>query len=140
MNQRLVRFKENKTLRSYFVNRIFVDSLGKTKAQIIDSVDTWPKQELAPQGLTLDQLRKNCRPFLRWAIDDFTFFSWNKSGQLILDPENVETCLLVDRLLQEPDVDMGDNAGEKEGTIVWAWKKGHLEELRKLGKKHLRRL
>ena len=53
MNQRLVRFKENKTLRSYFVNRIFVDSLGKTKAQIIDSVDTWPKQELAPEGLTV---------------------------------------------------------------------------------------
>ena len=143
MNQRLIRFSRGpNTRRSYFVNNFLVKNLGKTKVQIKAASDTWPELIDHPKhgtitlaGLLLKEGQR-FEQLLGWATDDFTFFSWNKSGQLILGPDNVETCLLVDRLLQAK-VGWGDNQGRKPETVVWAWKKGGLGELRKLGARHL---
>ena len=143
MNQRLIRFSAGPwSRRSYFVNNFLVRNLGKTKVQMRQAVFTWPEMIGHQKHGTVtlaDLLSKPGQSFedmLGWATDDFTFFSWNKSGQLILGPDNVEICLLIDRLL-EAGVNWGDNQGRKHGTIVWAWKKGGLAELRKLGARHL---
>ncbi len=143
MNQRLVRFSAGpNSRRSYFVNNFLVRNLGKKKVQINQAVYTWPelidhpKHGMVSLADLLSKVGQGFEEMLSWATDDFTFFSWNKSGQLILGPDNVETCLLIDRLLQA-GVRWGDNQGRKPGTIVWAWKKGGLAELRKLGARHL---
>lgn len=86
---------------------------------------------LSQSGQSLDVM-------LHWAIEDFTFFSWDSQARLTLTPENLETCMLVDRLIFECNVPMGKNQGQTSGSIVWAWKKGGFAELRKLGRKYLK--
>ena len=107
MDPRLIRFKRSPTtLRSYFVNDFLVKNLGKTKAQIEAAMKTWPERIDHPKHgrKTLAELLstpgQDLKRFLNWTTGrdpgDFTFFSWNESGQFIFGPVNCETCLLVD--------------------------------------------
>ena len=115
MSQHLVRFSKPKEDRSKFVNDILAKSVGKTEAQIIKTAEKL--------GL------KNPKGFLRWETGegngDFTFFSFG-SGQLTFGPDNAETCLLVDKLI-ELQVPMGNL--RKLGTIVGEWHAGEKGQL-----------
>ena len=132
MDPRLIRFKGSPTtLRGYFVNDFLVKNLGKTKAQIEAAMKTWPERIDHPKHgrKTLAELLstpgQDLKRFLNWTTGrdpgDFTFFSWNESGQLIFGPVNCETCLLVDRLIQL-GLPMGKKGKLK--TIVGEWHTG----------------
>ena len=97
------------------MNDVLAKNVGKTEAQIIKTAEKL--------GL------KTPKRFLRWATGegngDFTFFSFG-SGQLTFGPDNAETCLLVDKLV-ELEVPMGNL--RKLGTIVGEWHAGEKGQL-----------
>lgn len=137
MAQRLIRFKKGpNTRRSYFLNRFLVSNLGKTRKELASAVAEWEEtiQTQKHGEVTLEVLLsmpgQGFDEMLYWCIEDFTFFSWHK-GCLALMPDNLETCLLVDRLIQA-GVPMGKNQGQAEGSIAGAWKRGGLKELQEL--------
>lgn len=139
---RLIRFKGDPySRRSYFTNRFLAQNLGKTKEELEEAIETWPEKIPTSRygDLTLKELlskqNQTFEDMVKWTTDDFCFFSW-EDDRLTLNAENLEVCTLVDRLIQTK-VPMGDNQGKKTDTIVWAWKKGKLEELRKLAQKKL---
>ena len=138
METRLIRFSRGaNSRRSYFVNRFLTANLGKTENQIREAIKTWDEHIDHPKHgpVSLEQLlsmrNQGFDDLLHWAISDFRFFSFSNRC-LVQTAENLEICLLLDRLIQD-GAPMGKNDGSTPGSILEAWKKkGELLGLRAL--------